>query len=214
MELAEKNSKCQEHYLQYERERKPFSFIISHNESLPPNWARIRKQVLARDGNVCYICGGVGADSVDHVIPRWKGGSNDMRNLKAAHWNVAPYCHRTKSSREGAEASLLAAKEKKEALRKNKTTPSPSGSKRDSDVGGLGIKILPPFIAGGIIRSAQGKCFICGEFGADSAINITQKRPPSPLWMVAVHRKVGSSCLKSLNQSIIDSYVQSVENNL
>lgn len=44
-----------------------------------------RARVLARDGYVCHLCGLPGADSVDHIIPRSRGGSDDESNLRAAH---------------------------------------------------------------------------------------------------------------------------------
>lgn len=44
-----------------------------------------RRRILERDGYVCWICGGPGANSVDHVIPRARGGTDDDDNLRAAH---------------------------------------------------------------------------------------------------------------------------------
>jgi len=35
-------------------------------------------------GKVCYICGGTPADTIDHVIPLSRGGSNDLSNLRPA----------------------------------------------------------------------------------------------------------------------------------
>jgi 5-methylcytosine-specific restriction endonuclease McrA len=52
--------------------------------------------VLERDGGVCQLCGAVAGDivlgrrvrlTVDHIIPRSKGGSNEPDNLQA-HCNV------------------------------------------------------------------------------------------------------------------------------
>lgn len=60
------------------------------------NWARIRKQVLDRDMNVCHLCGGEGADSVDHLVPYSWGGDESLQNLAAAH--------RTCNSRRGARS--------------------------------------------------------------------------------------------------------------
>lgn len=48
-------------------------------------WRRTRRYVLARDKGVCHLCGQGGADCVDHVVPRSKGGTDDLGNLKAAH---------------------------------------------------------------------------------------------------------------------------------
>ena len=56
--------------------------------------AKLRFKLAERDGPNCHICGGLmnfdrprrktGA-TVDHVIPRSQGGSNDISNLKLAH---------------------------------------------------------------------------------------------------------------------------------
>lgn len=45
----------------------------------------IRPAILNRDAGMCWICGEGGADSVDHVLPRAQGGTDDPDNLKAAH---------------------------------------------------------------------------------------------------------------------------------
>jgi len=50
-----------------------------------PAWRRISRAVLARDGYVCYLCGGDGANTVDHVIAKENGGTDDPSNLRAAH---------------------------------------------------------------------------------------------------------------------------------
>ena len=49
-------------------------------------WRKLRVEILKRDGYICYLCGGDGADSVDHLIARVHGGSTfDRENLRAAH---------------------------------------------------------------------------------------------------------------------------------
>jgi 5-methylcytosine-specific restriction endonuclease McrA len=51
-----------------------------------PGWARISRQVIARDEGICHICGEPGADTADHLLPRSLGGdSADMGLLAAAH---------------------------------------------------------------------------------------------------------------------------------
>lgn len=45
-------------------------------------WSALRRTILIRDRWVCAICGGV-ADSVDHIIPRARGGGDDPQNLRA-----------------------------------------------------------------------------------------------------------------------------------
>ena len=48
-------------------------------------WRKTRLAVLVRDEGVCHLCGRSGADSVDHVLPRSRGGTNALTNLRAAH---------------------------------------------------------------------------------------------------------------------------------
>jgi 5-methylcytosine-specific restriction endonuclease McrA len=48
-------------------------------------WARKRAGVLKRDGGICGICGGSGADTADHLIPVVAGGDDTYANLRAAH---------------------------------------------------------------------------------------------------------------------------------
>ena len=56
----------------------------------------LRTRVL-RASDVCHICGQPGADSVDHVIPRARGGTDDPSNLRPAH--MFP-CNRAKSDKD------------------------------------------------------------------------------------------------------------------
>lgn len=53
--------------------------------------ARIVAHVLATQGRVCWICGGP-ASTVDHVMPRSKGGDDSDGNLR-------PACHSCNSRR-------------------------------------------------------------------------------------------------------------------
>ena len=43
-----------------------------------------RIRVLRRDANTCYYCGSDNATHVDHIIPKAKGGGDEMHNLVAA----------------------------------------------------------------------------------------------------------------------------------
>ncbi|WP_296216258.1 HNH endonuclease [uncultured Corynebacterium sp.] len=47
--------------------------------------AALRGQVLATHGTVCHLCGMPGATSIDHIIPRAAGGTDDLDNLRPAH---------------------------------------------------------------------------------------------------------------------------------
>jgi 5-methylcytosine-specific restriction endonuclease McrA len=40
---------------------------------------------LGEYGTVCWLCGRDGADSADHVLPRSRGGSDALENLRPAH---------------------------------------------------------------------------------------------------------------------------------
>ncbi len=71
----------------------------SHARGYGAKWQKVRLYVLERDRGRCYVCGGDGANQVDHVVSRAKGGSDHPSNLRAIHDKP---CHRTKSAREGA----------------------------------------------------------------------------------------------------------------
>jgi len=49
-------------------------------------WENIRRRILSRDRGICWLCGGEGADSVDHIVPRVMGGTHVDSNLRAAHF--------------------------------------------------------------------------------------------------------------------------------
>lgn len=65
----------------------------------PAGWRGVRAAALARDRWTCQDCGGH-AREVDHIIPRSRGGSDAINNLRA----ICKACHAIKSSREGNDA--------------------------------------------------------------------------------------------------------------
>jgi 5-methylcytosine-specific restriction protein A len=69
---------------------------------LPREWHAQRQRVLRTHGRVCHLCGGPGADAVDHVVP---GDDHSDDNLRPVHEKVPPFCHRAKSSAEGGRAA-------------------------------------------------------------------------------------------------------------
>lgn len=72
------------------------------NARLPADWAsRIVPHVMRTHDRRCHVCGGTGADAVDHIRP---GDDHSLANLAPIHQDTPPYCHRSKSSREGVEA--------------------------------------------------------------------------------------------------------------
>jgi 5-methylcytosine-specific restriction endonuclease McrA len=46
---------------------------------------RITALCLSTYGTRCWLCGKDGADSADHVLPRSRGGSDHIDNLRPAH---------------------------------------------------------------------------------------------------------------------------------
>ena len=44
-------------------------------------WRKIRERIIARDGGMCQMCGMEG-DSVDHIVPRSRGGGDEDFNLQ------------------------------------------------------------------------------------------------------------------------------------
>jgi 5-methylcytosine-specific restriction endonuclease McrA len=60
-----------------------------------------RRAVFARDDYRCQYCGD-GADSIDHVVPRSRGGSDEWDNLAAA----CRACNSAKRNRTPAEAGM------------------------------------------------------------------------------------------------------------
>ena len=65
-------------------------------------WQKTRQRIQARDSSMCRRCGLIWLawrDVVDHVVPRWAGGSDDDGNLWLLH---AEPCHKDKSEEEAA----------------------------------------------------------------------------------------------------------------
>jgi 5-methylcytosine-specific restriction endonuclease McrA len=58
-----------------------------------------RKRLLAKLGGVCVFCDAPNATTLDHMIPRSKGGSEDDANL----WPCCPRCNNQKASKDWRE---------------------------------------------------------------------------------------------------------------
>jgi 5-methylcytosine-specific restriction endonuclease McrA len=67
----------------------------------PEKWTALRAIVLVRDEKMCAYCGRK-ATTVDHVIPRSRGGEHDPRNLVAC----CKTCNSVKSNRTPVEAGM------------------------------------------------------------------------------------------------------------
>jgi 5-methylcytosine-specific restriction endonuclease McrA len=57
-------------------------------------WRKIRLRILQRDNYVCQMCGVEEANSVDHIVPRAAGGSDE-------EWNLQTLCTSCNSSKGG-----------------------------------------------------------------------------------------------------------------
>jgi hypothetical protein len=68
-----------------ERSRQPAG---ANQRRKSPEWMRKVNQLRLRDGNDCWLCGhALGLNvTLDHVIPRSKGGGSSIENLRLAHY--------------------------------------------------------------------------------------------------------------------------------
>lgn len=84
---------------------RPAVIRLTHYVRVPRDTHRrkiTRRAVFARDGWECQYCGSRSSLTVDHVIPRSKGGSSDWTNIVAS---CAP-CNRRKSDHLPAQANM------------------------------------------------------------------------------------------------------------
>jgi 5-methylcytosine-specific restriction endonuclease McrA len=76
------------------------SYVVTRwRHSRGPAWSRAG--VLARDGRRCGYCGGP-ASTIDHVLPRSRGGGNEWANTVAA----CGRCNNRKGNRTPSEARM------------------------------------------------------------------------------------------------------------
>ncbi|MGV2703439.1 UNVERIFIED_CONTAM: HNH endonuclease [Aeromonas salmonicida] len=72
-----------------------------HQRGYGKEWEKIRDEVLARDRGLCQTCLEHGcvtpATTVDHIVPRVQGGTDDHGNLRS----LCKACHASKTAREG-----------------------------------------------------------------------------------------------------------------
>lgn len=74
-----------------------WSTVSRHKRGYGSAWDKLRKIVMERDQRLCQCdeCQGgrlrvVAAQEVDHIIPKAKGGTDDLGNLRA----VSSDCHK------------------------------------------------------------------------------------------------------------------------
>ncbi|EOC0875546.1 HNH endonuclease [Cronobacter malonaticus] len=89
---------CEAHssegWLQYHRG------LNRHHRGYGSKWDIIRVRILTRDRHICQECQRKGrphpAETVDHIIPKAHGGTDDDSNLQALCWS----CHKSKTATE------------------------------------------------------------------------------------------------------------------
>lgn len=57
---------------------------------------RRNREIVLAASDICHLCGFGGADSVDHVVPFSKGGTDEVLNLKACHLD----CNRIRGNKD------------------------------------------------------------------------------------------------------------------
>ena len=67
--------------------------------------AKLRAIVVALHGTTCWLCGQPirGKVTVDHVVPRSRGGTDELPNLRPAH----PHCNYSRGAKMGNEVRRL-----------------------------------------------------------------------------------------------------------
>lgn len=76
--------------------------------------ARLTALTLSTWGTICHLCGCDGADTADHIVPRSRGGTDELANLRPAH--------RSCNSRRGA-MDLAVWHERQHSLESKPTVP-------------------------------------------------------------------------------------------
>lgn len=71
-----------------------------HDRGYGSGWDKLRLRVLL-DEPLCYLCKAAPSTTVDHVIPKVQGGTDDRANLRGA----CSACQQSKAAREGARGA-------------------------------------------------------------------------------------------------------------
>ena len=100
--------------------------IIRRNGS-STRWRKLRAFVLKRDNNTCYYCGIPTANTVDHLTPIDKGGTDELSNLVAA----CSHCNYSQGSKTEQQFNRKRARTKKERemirfFEHDETPPTPA----------------------------------------------------------------------------------------
>jgi 5-methylcytosine-specific restriction endonuclease McrA len=77
-------------------------YVVTHWRYAAGRVKYSKQGVLRRDKFRCAYCGRTGADTMDHVLPRSRGGRAEWLNAVAAH----AYCNEMKGCRTPEEAGM------------------------------------------------------------------------------------------------------------
>ena len=86
-------------------------------------WRVLRSEILKRDNKICYYCGTPEANTVDHVTPLSRGGTDSPTNLVAC----CKRCNYRKGEKTGEE--FIRKQQMKRFLNTADTLPTPAISK-------------------------------------------------------------------------------------
>ena len=107
----------------------------------------LRRKVLARDHHVCQLALAdclVSATEVDHIVPVFEGGTDDVANLRA----VCSSCHKQKTQEEAQRAAGRMSRKREQQMhplqaailgRKGVGIPPPRRSSGSDGIGGLDV---------------------------------------------------------------------------
>ena len=135
----------------------------------PPGWIdsnyvafgvpeELRQKTFDRDGRKCVICGAKEDLSIDHIIPRSKGGTNDPENLQT----LCRSCNSSKKNREAA------------AILKDKITISSANDR--PMIGQSSVNDSPTFPADSLKLIPDS--FNLGTEGGSGGNDNSRKQPP------------------------------------
>lgn len=106
--MQTKRGKCDDH-----QQHGGWQSSESKDERYGINWRAIRKRIMSRDHQLCQACKRakryVQAKYVDHIIPKFEGGTDDDQNLEA----ICKVCHDKKSAQEAVRGRRAAAENRR-----------------------------------------------------------------------------------------------------
>lgn len=97
---ATRKGRCDEHQVAWESNKGKTAKERGYGTA----WRKLRRRAMERDQHLCQECLRnkvfTLAKEVDHIIPKSRGGTNDMSNLQS----LCVKCHRSKTVKEAREA--------------------------------------------------------------------------------------------------------------